>query len=99
MAKRAVLVFVLAACGGSSEPPPSCQDAVTSFYAVGCVFSESGQAIPASEMITRCREARADAPSQCIDELDDLQWCLATVANDTECAACSREQEAILTCE
>jgi hypothetical protein len=97
MRKTALALVLMVACGG--EDVPSCQQALESFYGVGCVFSENGRQIPVGEMIQRCKDARSVAPASCMDELDNYQACLGSIASDTECADCTREQDAILTCD
>jgi hypothetical protein len=99
MLKKMVLAaLIVGGCGG--DDVPSCQESVSHFYSVGCaLFDTNGQPFPELEVVQNCKELRAAAPDQCIDELDDLQSCFGGVANNTQCASCSDEQDAILTCE
>ena len=101
MRKLLILISAAIGCGGEVEVP-SCQDALTHFYDVGCTFTDlsTGYQYTAAEMIVICREARASAPVQCEDELDGLQICLGSVEGPTDSLCnCSSEQEAILTCD
>jgi hypothetical protein len=95
--RKMVLVF-LVACGGGDDVP-SCQQAMTQYYAAGCaLFDAQGNQYSALDATALCKGARSEAPSRCYDELDDLQVCLGAAETDADCD-CSAEQDAILTCE
>jgi hypothetical protein len=96
--KRLLAVLLLGACGGD---PPSCQDAVTQFYSVGCGFYDlnTGDQYPAGEVIAQCRQALASSPESCEDEIGDFLECIANVDGAAECTDCTDEQDATLTCD
>lgn len=94
-----LVVVAMLACGGEDDNT-SCQEAVDNFYGVGCAFFDAqGNAFTKGEVLQNCKELLASAPPQCEDDLADLRSCLGGVANDQQCASCSDEQDAILTCE
>lgn len=98
--RKFLALVALAACGGGEDPAPDCQTAVTAFYAAGCTFVdfETGQPVPAGEIIVECRGFVANAPGSCEDAVDDWRRCLATATAETGCD-CAGEQEALLTCD
>lgn len=98
--RNILLILGLVACGGGDEAP-SCQEAVSSFYAAGCVIVDlqTGQPFTEGDVILSCKQSLAAAPDQCQDELADLRSCFAGVANAQQCTTCADEQDAILTCE
>lgn len=96
-----VALAFLASCG---EDAPSCQQAVDHYYGAGCrlVNLQTGVEFTAAEVIADCKGALAAAPDRCQDELDDLRSCWGGVRTPAASIAdcdCSREQDAILTCE
>lgn len=99
---RAVLLLLIAACGGGGEDAPSCQQAVSHYYAAGCVLTSNGQPTSESDSLRLCQELLLDAPRQCEDDLADFRSCLGGVptpsTTNTDCD-CSPEIDALLTCE
>lgn len=95
-------ITFIAACGQTSDAP-TCQQAVSHYYAAGCaLFRTNGMPIPELEVIESCKQLLATAPDPCVDDLADLRSCLGGVplpsASNADCD-CSEEQDAILTCE
>jgi hypothetical protein len=106
MTKRLMISTMLAAaaCGDSGSDAPSCQQAFTHYYESGCAYInlDTGEATPVGEMVSLCRQALAEAPSSCEDDV--LDWILCTsevpdnVTRNEQCD-CSVEFEALYTCE
>jgi major membrane immunogen (membrane-anchored lipoprotein) len=88
---------LLAACG--SEDPPSCQQAVATYYGADCRATDADGELSEAELRGACQQAVATAPSSCLDELDDFLFCLdsAESGNDASCD-CSREYDSLLRC-
>lgn len=99
--RELAVAVLMAGCGG--EDVPSCQIAWQHFYDSGCELQDTnGQAFAVADVIQNCKQLRAAAPDQCIDDLDNLQSCVGGVpagASNGQCAACSDEQDALFTCE
>lgn len=89
---------ICCACGGD---PPSCQDAMTSYYGVGCTFVnlQTNQPIPLNESILGCKEINVAVPERCRGEFDDWMFCLDDVATTAQCANCTQEQDALAACD
>jgi hypothetical protein len=95
-----VAMFTAAACG---EEAPSCQQAVSHYYGAGCrLVDVNGRPFTEAEVIGDCKGLLAVAPDSCVDDLEDLRFCFAGVPSPigpvTDCD-CTREQDALLTCE
>lgn len=88
---------ICCACGGD---PPSCQDAMTSYYGAGCtlVDLQTNTPTPLNEAILGCKDINANIPERCRPEFDDLLDCFSSVDNDTQCGTCSQEQDALQAC-
>lgn len=76
--KKMILILMLAiGCGG--DPPPSCVQALTHFYAAGCRYFDQRANPPApisqGDMITFCQTAATQIPAACHDELDGWLVC------------------------
>jgi len=99
--KVSVLLCALG-CGGD-DPPPSCQDAMTSFYGVGCSFFNLSTNPPTpyslNESIAACQQINIDVPERCRSFFDDFKICLDGVAYDSQCGDCSGEQDALFGCD
>lgn len=94
-----VACLVLAACGG--EDVPSCQEAVTHFYDVGCTFVnlQTNQPYSLNESILSCKDVNAAVPDRCQSFFDDYLLCLDSVQSDAACANCADEQDALFGCQ
>jgi hypothetical protein len=88
---------ICCACGGD---PPSCQDAMTSYYGAGCTFVDLQTNTPytLNESILSCKQVNSAVPDQCRDKFDDYLFCLDGVANDSQCVDCAQEQDALGAC-
>jgi hypothetical protein len=97
----AILLVLVGGCG--EEEVPSCQDAWTSYYGVGCALIDISTMPPTSytlnEVVTDCKRVNAAVPDRCQSYFDDLMFCVADVANMNQCAACSGEQDALFGCQ
>ena len=83
----------MAACG---EEAPSCQQAVSSFYATGCAFLDpNGAPYSEGQAAQSCREVNAAVPDRCQAQFDDFVRCLESTSN----CDCSREQDALFGCD
>ncbi len=96
------LVF-LAACG--SDPPPSCQQALTHFYGAGCSYFDSTTNPPTpiaqSQMLNFCQGAAANIPASCRAALDDWLVCNDRVPDHVTASAqcdCSAAYMVLLEC-
>lgn len=97
-----ILVLAVGACG---EDAPSCNQAVTHYYAQGCAavdLTNGGAIVPKETMIVGCLNLVASAPRSCDAELDDFLICLGTVEESptpvsSQCD-CTSEQEELLRC-
>ncbi len=91
----------LSAC--SSDPPPSCQQALTHYYSAGCAYTDLNTNTPIAEgdMINRCLQAASSTPSQCSSALDAWLSCNDAVpspaTNNAQCD-CSQTYMTYLTC-
>ena len=100
--RKALIAFALAFAAlsaGCSEDPPSCQQAVGSYYGAGCVFTDgAGTTFTEAEVVFACRADRANLPASCQDDLDAFLICLDERTGPGDCD-CSVEQERLLTCQ
>lgn len=102
--RNILMLLGLVACGGGDgEDAPSCQDSVGHFYGAGCAFFDA-QGTPATELeaVQACKDLLGGLPDRCLDELEDLRFCLAGIpspASDADCGGCSAEQDAIISCQ
>lgn len=94
---------LLIGCG--SDPPPSCQQALTHFYAAGCSYFDQRTNPPApiaqSTMIASCQSVAANIPASCHDELDGWLVCNDHVPDHVTSSAqcdCSAAYMALLEC-
>jgi hypothetical protein len=95
-----VAATICCACGG--EDVPSCQQAVSHYYAAGCMFvTTSGQTIPELDIVADCKAQLANSNSDdCDDALVDLRVCMGNVKSPATSNAdcdCSSEQDAFIT--
>jgi hypothetical protein len=92
--------LAMTACGGD---PPSCQQAISSFYAAGCTFRDTSTnpptETPESTALYTCSQINIEIPERCRPEFDDWKSCLEGVANDTQCTDCSQEADALFACD
>ena len=90
--------LLIAACGGDTEAP-TCSEAVSTYYAAGCVVTDvNGAPYSAGEWITVCRQDSAIVEgTQCEDEFDELMFCFAEVSVD-DCALCDIELDRLVAC-
>lgn len=91
-----LLLLAVASCGGDDEAEvPSCQAAVTSYYAADCAYYDlnTGEQIPAANVIDLCRDTLGVA--SCDSELEAWVVCMDTVGPDCDC---SSEAEALISC-
>ena len=96
-----VMVLAMTACG---EDPPSCQQAVTHYYSVGCSFFDLTTNPPTpysqNEAITSCKQVNVAVPEQCRDLFDDFMFCMDSAAGQTSAGCdCSQEQDALFACD
>ena len=97
-----VMAVALFACG-ADDPPPSCQDAWTHFYGVGCAVYNLATNPPTpytlAEAIQGCQQVNAAVPDRCQSFFDDYQRCINGVKDSATCADCSQEQDALFGCQ
>jgi hypothetical protein len=100
------LFSVVAMIGcGSDDPPPTCQEAMTHFYAAGCFYRDTStqQDISVSMMITRCQETLASAPTSiCRARFEDWVTCNNDVPDTAKTVAdcdCSEALRDVSACE
>ncbi|MEO7735579.1 MAG: hypothetical protein ABIY55_31785 [Kofleriaceae bacterium] len=88
----------MAACSSDSAPP-SCQQAISHYYAAGCRFVnlETGAEQSQSQAIAGCQSASSETPDRCDDEVDDWLRCIDSTSAAQQCD-CSQEQMSILRC-
>jgi hypothetical protein len=96
-----IVVAALAAC--SSDPPPSCQQAVGNFYSVGCTYLDgSGAPIPVTSAENTCLQIATVVPEQCKDEFNAWLECnagvMAPVTNAT-CVSCTQQYMTLIECK
>lgn len=99
-----VMLLVAACSGGDGRSVPTCQQAVSHFYAAGCKFRDlqTGMDVPEGEVTLQCRQLVEAAPGSCVDDVENYRICLNSVPTPSTTNAdcdCSAEQEALLTCE
>lgn len=98
---RAILIAaVLSAC--SSDPPPSCQQAIGNFYGAGCTYLDgSGAPIPAASAENICIQIAGAVPSNCKDAFDAWLVCNDDViapANNAACVSCTQQYMTLVEC-
>jgi len=95
---RALLLALLASCAADPTPAPSCQDAVTHFYSVGCEYKDrtTGAVQTSSQVAQVCVDLYAQKPA-CKSELDAWAACLDARTGGADCD-CSVELQAVTTC-
>ena len=100
----ALLSMFLFACS-SDDPPPSCQQALTHYYAAGCAYIDTSVSPPTAlsqtQMITLCQNATAEAPKSCRNEIDAWLVCnneVPTPSTTNDQCDCSTEFMALLRC-
>jgi hypothetical protein len=103
MTKPLLGLVLLIGCG-SSDPPPSCQQAMTHFYGAGCSYFDSTTSPPTpiaqSTMINFCQTAAVNISPTCRDELDGWLACNDQVpdhATNADCD-CSSSYMVLLEC-
>lgn len=94
-----VVVSGLVACGSSAKPAPSCNQAISAYYAAGCAFRDldTGQNVPRDQVIAECQSGAGSTPPACQDEEDDLLVCLSESTPAMQCD-CSEEQMTLIRC-
>ena len=99
-----LLLVLLIGCG-SSDPPPSCQQAMTHFYAAGCSYFDQTTNPPTpiaqAQMINFCQNAAANGPPNSHDELDAWLVCNDHVPDHATTSAqcdCSADYMMLLEC-
>lgn len=96
----AVMLLMLAAC--TSTEAPSCETAVTHYYATsGCHFTDAnGNVLTESNVGIACQQQAAQESSNCNGLLDDWLSCLNDLAPNAgaQCSSCSSEQMAVIEC-
>jgi hypothetical protein len=78
-----------AKCGGT----PSCEQAFSNFYAMGCELTVNGGALSLTDVINSCNEAEAAFSAgtcACSDPYDDMLSCFAGIGPD-QCSTCATE--------
>ena len=94
---------VMVGCG-TDEPAPSCQTAMSHFYASGCYYKDSStqQTLSLEAMVARCEQTQRTAPStKCSARFDDWLRCNHEVPDKSTTLAdcdCSKEQTALQSC-
>jgi hypothetical protein len=99
MNKTLVILVALAGCGG--EEPPSCVQAMASYYGAQCVFIDgnTGNQIGQQQMAATCQEVAADIDGICDDQFADWLFCLDDAQGPTDAGCdCSSEFQALLVC-
>lgn len=93
-----LVVVLLAACG-SDEPPPSCQQAITQYYSVGCAFfnASTNMQTSQSEALEACIEINSAVPEACRGELEVWLECVHGARSDADCD-CTQESDALFVC-
>ncbi|MCA9623121.1 MAG: hypothetical protein KC731_29080 [Myxococcales bacterium] len=98
--KIASLAFalLLVACG--SEDPPSCPEAVATYYGANCSFTDPGSGDPVSEdqASSDCQAWREASPDACNDAFDAFLICLNGVSSDNQCNDCNQAQADWISC-
>lgn len=93
------VVLAMAACGGTEEPPPSCQQAMSAYYGSGCSFVnlDTGQPISQQQATSDCQSEAGSTAPVCDDELDAWLTCLYNTSPAEQCD-CSVEQMTYIRC-
>ena len=96
------MVVMALGAGCTDAPPPSCQEALTHYYSVGCFF-ENLSVTPArpytvNEAIVSCKEVNVAVPDRCRSYFDDFNSCLVG-ATSTSCKICASEQDRLFGCK
>jgi hypothetical protein len=93
-----IATICCAACGGDV---PSCQTAITQFYAAGCTFVNlsTNQPYTVNESILSCKDVNAAVPDRCQSYFDDYMHCLNDVKSTSQCTSCTDEQDALFGCQ
>jgi hypothetical protein len=95
--------LVMVGCG-TDDPAPSCQAAMSHFYASGCYYEDTStkQMLGLQTMISRCEATQQTVPSRsCSAKFDDWLRCNNEVPDKSTTLAdcdCSHEQMALLSC-
>lgn len=92
--------FCGSACGGESEPPPSCFQAMSAYYDTGCSFVNltTGQQITQAQATSDCQtEAARSVSVSCDVALDEWLTCLYETSPALQCD-CSQEHMEWLRC-
>jgi hypothetical protein len=93
--------LAMTACGG--EEVPGCQDAIDSFYGVGCTFIDNSVSppveVPHSTALYNCGQINSLIEERCRDEFDAWKTCLFAVDNNAQCGSCSQEADALGACD
>jgi hypothetical protein len=102
MTKLGLVIAVMCVACGGGEDPPSCQQAMTSYYGAGCAFfGQDGSETPQNQALQSCVEIAVDNAPGCQDEFDDWLFCLDRVPGPPPTNAgcdCSQEIMALITC-
>ena len=90
--------FFCLLASGCSEPP-SCQQAMNSYYAVGCTFwnVHTNTPTPLTTASSICLDMNASTSDDCRDEFEDWLVCVDEVASSSACD-CTRESDAYFAC-
>lgn len=92
------VLMALCGCGGVSDEPPSCQQAVTHYYSVGCTFiGTTGAPTPQQDAINACQQININVPDNCRSLFDDWKFCVES-AGPPGCD-CTSESDALFACK
>jgi hypothetical protein len=94
MTKLGLVIAVLCVAGCGGEDPPSCFQAMNSYYGAGCAFQDGNGAVPQSEAVTTCQGLAGD---ECDAALGGWLICLDSITPAEGCD-CSAEQMELLAC-
>ncbi len=100
---RTILVLVGVLGAGCSSAPPSCQVAITDYYAAGCGFLDGSTNPPTpysvNAAILSCKDVNAAVPDRCQAYFDDYVSCLDGVTSTAQCLDCTDEQDRLFGCQ
>lgn len=100
---RAFTALLFVSACASDPAPPSCLQAFSHYYMVGCAYHDiNGNPITQDMMVINCQQAAATSPSQhCTDVLNSWLECNVSVPDHATTNAqcdCSQTQMAVLAC-
>jgi hypothetical protein len=101
MRKMLMLLTATICCACGGEDVPSCQQAVSHYYAAGCVLvMTNGQNYAELDIVADCKaRIAASTGDACDNALDDLRVCFGNVTSPAKSNAdcdCSAEQDALV---